>query len=109
MVVNLAGSKLSEAKDFAAKDVVASLGVRPDQVVDYKALVGDKSDNIPGVTGVGEKTAIGVAGKIRHPGRGLCPPGGNHGTGENTVGTRPRASLPQPRSGNHPHRHPDIH
>ena len=25
------------------------LGVRPDQVVDYKALVGDKSDNIPGV------------------------------------------------------------
>ncbi|HWR64541.1 MAG TPA: DNA polymerase I [Bellilinea sp.] len=60
VVVNLAGSKLSEAKDFAAKDVVASLGVRPDQVVDYKALVGDKSDNIPGVTGVGEKTAIGL-------------------------------------------------
>jgi len=58
VLVNLAGSKLSEAKDFAAADVVASLGVRPDQVVDYKALVGDKSDNIPGVTGVGEKTAI---------------------------------------------------
>jgi DNA polymerase-1 len=30
--------------------------VRPEQVVDYKALVGDKSDNIPGVAGVGEKT-----------------------------------------------------
>jgi DNA polymerase-1 len=39
-------------------DVVRKLGVRPDQVVDYKALVGDKSDNIPGVAGVGEKTAV---------------------------------------------------
>jgi DNA polymerase-1 len=38
--------------------VVEKLGVRPDQVVDYKALVGDKSDNIPGVTGVGAKTAV---------------------------------------------------
>ncbi len=39
-------------------DVVKKLGVLPKQVVDYKALVGDKSDNIPGVMGVGEKTAI---------------------------------------------------
>ncbi|HET6446103.1 MAG TPA: 5'-3' exonuclease H3TH domain-containing protein, partial [candidate division Zixibacteria bacterium] len=37
--------------------VFEKLGVRPDQVVDYKALVGDKSDNIPGVRGVGAKTA----------------------------------------------------
>ncbi len=58
VIVNLAGSKLSEAKDYLPKDVQAHLGVRPDQVVDYKALVGDKSDNIPGVAGVGEKTAI---------------------------------------------------
>mgnify|MGYP005812239965 CR=1 FL=1 len=57
VIVNLAGSKLSEARDFMAGDVLAYLGVRPDQVVDYKALVGDKSDNIPGVQGVGEKTA----------------------------------------------------
>jgi len=33
------------------------LGVTPEQVVDFKALCGDKSDNIPGVTGIGEKTA----------------------------------------------------
>jgi len=38
--------------------VVDKLGVRPDQVVDYKALVGDTSDNIPGVRGVGAKTAV---------------------------------------------------
>jgi DNA polymerase-1 len=37
--------------------VFEKLKVTPDQVVDYKALVGDKSDNIPGVTGVGAKTA----------------------------------------------------
>ena len=58
VIVNLAGSKLSEAKDYTPNDVLAYLGVRPDQVVDYKAMVGDKSDNIPGVAGVGEKTAI---------------------------------------------------
>jgi DNA polymerase I len=58
VVVNLAGSKISEAKNFNAADVKASLGVNPDQVVDYKALVGDTSDNIPGVPGIGQKTAV---------------------------------------------------
>ena len=58
IIVNLAGSKLSEAKDYNPEGVLAYLGVRPDQVVDYKAMVGDKSDNIPGVAGIGEKTAI---------------------------------------------------
>ena len=43
---------------YNAAGVVEYLGVRPDQVVDYKALVGDVSDNIPGVKGIGEKTAI---------------------------------------------------
>ena len=33
------------------------LGVRPDQIVDYKALSGDPSDNYPGVAGIGPKTA----------------------------------------------------
>lgn len=58
VIVNLAGMKLSDAKDYLSEDVVGHLGVRPDQVVDYKALVGDTSDNIPGVSGIGEKTAI---------------------------------------------------
>lgn len=35
----------------------SKFGVLPEQVVDYKAIVGDKSDNIPGIAGVGEKTA----------------------------------------------------
>ena len=38
--------------------VYNKLGVYPDQVVDYKALRGDTSDNIPGVKGIGEKTAV---------------------------------------------------
>jgi DNA polymerase-1 len=58
IIVNLAGSKLSEAKDYMASDVEEYLGIRPNQVIDYKALVGDASDNIPGVPGVGEKTAL---------------------------------------------------
>ncbi len=58
IIVNLPGKTLSDARDFLAEDVVEYLGVRPDQVVDFKALVGDKSDNIPGVPGVGDKTAI---------------------------------------------------
>ncbi|MDP3995745.1 MAG: 5'-3' exonuclease H3TH domain-containing protein, partial [bacterium] len=33
-------------------------GLSPEQILDYKALRGDASDNIPGVTGIGEKTAI---------------------------------------------------
>jgi DNA polymerase I len=58
IIVSLSGSKISEAKDYTAEEVVAYLGVRPDQIVDYKALVGDTSDNIPGVQGIGEKTAV---------------------------------------------------
>jgi DNA polymerase-1 len=47
------------------EDVQASkFGVRPEQVVDYKAIVGDASDNIPGVPGVGEKTALGLLTKF---------------------------------------------
>jgi DNA polymerase-1 len=57
ILVNLPGRSLSDAKDYLSEDVVEYIGVRPDQIVDFKSLVGDKSDNIPGVTGIGEKTA----------------------------------------------------
>ncbi len=53
IIVYLAGD---DQNYITTEDVLRKLHVRPDQVVDYKALVGDKSDNIPGVAGVGEKT-----------------------------------------------------
>lgn len=52
-----AGRYESQPTKYNEKEVVEKMGVKPDQVVDYKALVGDKSDNIPGVAGVGDKTA----------------------------------------------------
>ncbi|HMK08695.1 MAG TPA: DNA polymerase I [Anaerolineales bacterium] len=58
ITVRLAGQKLSEALDYGPADVKAKFGIQPGQLVDYKALVGDTSDNIPGVNGIGEKTAV---------------------------------------------------
>src|SRR3972149_6940828 len=49
---------LSDAKLMKADDVIEKLGVKPVQIPDYKALVGDQSDNYPGVSGIGPKTAI---------------------------------------------------
>ena len=40
-----------------AKEVREKYGLEPHQMVDYKSLVGDVSDNVPGVTGIGPKTA----------------------------------------------------
>ena len=40
--------------------VVEKFGIGPELIIDYLALMGDKSDNIPGVPGVGEKTALGL-------------------------------------------------
>ncbi|GAX39649.1 DNA polymerase I [Tolypothrix sp. NIES-4075] len=48
----------STITEFAPEQVKQKLGILPSQVVDYKALCGDKSDNIPGVKGIGEKTAV---------------------------------------------------
>lgn len=58
VTVNLPGKSLSDAKDYFRDDVKASMGVWPEQVVDFKAITGDRSDNIPGVYGVGKKTAV---------------------------------------------------
>jgi DNA polymerase I len=55
--IQLSGQKLSEAKEYGPEEVKERYGLTPTQYIDFKALVGDKSDNIPGVAGVGEKTA----------------------------------------------------
>ena len=52
------GSSQSTVKEFGVEQVREKLGILPSQVVDYKALCGDSSDNIPGVKGIGKKTAV---------------------------------------------------
>lgn len=51
-------SAKASTTEFQTAQVEEKLGVKPSQVVDFKALCGDKSDNIPGVLGIGEKTAV---------------------------------------------------
>ncbi|MDP2790017.1 MAG: DNA polymerase I [bacterium] len=48
---------LNDTVLYTPKDVEARYGFGPEDIIDYKALRGDPSDNIPGVKGVGEKTA----------------------------------------------------
>ena len=51
---------ISEVVMYDAKQLKEDFGLQPCQIVDLKALMGDSSDNIPGVTSVGEKTAKGL-------------------------------------------------
>lgn len=48
---------ITEVTEYGVEEVQQRFGVTPEHVPDYKGLVGDTSDNIPGVKGVGEKTA----------------------------------------------------
>ncbi len=48
----------SEGEEYYAEDVLAKYGVTPKEFIEVKALMGDTSDNIPGLPGVGEKTAV---------------------------------------------------
>jgi len=65
VTIRLAGQKLSEAVDYGPKEVQERFGLSPSQLVDYKALIGDTSDNIPGVHGIGEKTATSLLGQFK--------------------------------------------
>lgn len=48
----------TEIEDYNTKDVIEKYGIKPEQVIDMKALMGDTADNIPGVPSIGEKTAL---------------------------------------------------
>ncbi len=57
---------LDEFKDkvYKPEDVKEKSGVYPEQIIDYMALTGDASDNIPGVKGIGPKTAAALIGEF---------------------------------------------
>ena len=59
------GRFFSDTILYTPESVKSKYGLEPTQLVDYKALLGDKSDNIPGVKGIGEK---GAAGLLQHYG-----------------------------------------
>jgi DNA polymerase-1 len=52
------GRGLADAHEFGKKETVERTGVPPEQIIDFKGLVGDPSDNYKGVSGIGPKTAI---------------------------------------------------
>ncbi len=54
---------ISDTKVYDAKAVEERYGLSPDRLVDFRALRGDTSDNIPGVPGIGEKTAAKLIGE----------------------------------------------
>jgi DNA polymerase-1 len=55
--VQLPGRRTGEVDNYDPAAVLEKYGVTPGQIVDFKALTGDSSDNIPGVAGIGDKTA----------------------------------------------------
>ena len=56
---------MSQGKLIGIDEVIEKMGVTPASIEDYKALVGDPSDNYPGVPGIGPKTAIGLLEKYK--------------------------------------------
>jgi DNA polymerase I len=52
------GKNATEMEEVDQRGVMEKFGVAPDRVIDVLALMGDKTDNVPGVAGIGEKTAI---------------------------------------------------
>ena len=58
IVVNLTKKGVSETKEYTIDAIKEEFGLTPKQLIDVKGLEGDKSDNIPGVEGIGPKKAI---------------------------------------------------
>jgi len=55
-----------KSRVIGEKEVVEKFGVKPDQVIDVQSLAGDSSDNVPGVPGIGIKTAAELINKYKN-------------------------------------------
>ncbi len=58
-------SGVTDTQEYTPKEVFERYGVTPEEFIDVKALMGDPSDNIPGVSGIGEKTALALIAKYK--------------------------------------------
>lgn len=58
IVVNLTKKGVSETKEYTVDTIKEEFGLSPKQLIEVKGLEGDKSDNIPGVDGIGPKKAV---------------------------------------------------
>lgn len=56
--VGITRKGITDIEEYTPTHVMEKYGLTPEQIIDMKGLMGDPSDNIPGVPGVGEKTAI---------------------------------------------------
>lgn len=66
MMVQGRGAQAGETLIVDPEGVKAKMGVRPDQIIDLLGLMGDTSDNIPGIPGVGPKTAVKLLDEYEH-------------------------------------------
>lgn len=57
-IVEISKKGVAEFEAFTPQYLVEKMGITPNQFIDLKALMGDQSDNIPGVTKIGEKTGL---------------------------------------------------
>ena len=55
----------TEEDDYNKEKIIEQYGIEPKLLIEVKGLMGDKSDNIPGVQGIGEKTALGIIQKYK--------------------------------------------
>ena len=55
-----------KSRVIGEKEVIEKFGVKPDQVIDVQSLAGDSSDNVPGVPGIGIKTAAELINKYKN-------------------------------------------
>lgn len=58
ITINLIRKGLSDVSEMTPDKVKETFGIQPYQIIEYKGLRGDASDNLPGIPGIGEKTAV---------------------------------------------------